>query len=115
MVVPDWPSQPWYSKLVRMLKQIPILVLAREDFTDHVGQSCSKTQIPSLVSAMKDLLIISVREDLLILSAREDLLIMSVREDLLIMSAREDLLIMSAREDLLIMSARGVCFVLLVA
>ena len=30
-----------------MLKQIPILVLAREDFSDHVGQSCSKTQIPS--------------------------------------------------------------------
>ena len=46
-MVPDWPSQPWYSKLMRMLKQIPILVLAREDFTDHVGQSCSKTQIPS--------------------------------------------------------------------
>ena len=71
MVVPDWPSQPWYSKLVRILKQIPILVIAREDFTDHVGQPCSKTQIPSVVSAMEDLLIMSAREDLLIMSARE--------------------------------------------
>ena len=31
LVVPDWPSQPWYSKLARMLTQLPILVSARED------------------------------------------------------------------------------------
>ena len=31
MVVPDWPSQPWYSKLARMLTQLPILVSAREN------------------------------------------------------------------------------------
>ena len=31
LVVPDWPSQPWYSKLARMITQPPILVSAREN------------------------------------------------------------------------------------
>ena len=31
LAVPDWPSQPWYSKLARMLEQIPILVSVGKD------------------------------------------------------------------------------------
>ena len=31
LVVPDWPSQPWYPKLAKMLKNNPVLVSAREN------------------------------------------------------------------------------------
>ena len=31
VVVPDWPSQPWYSRLAKMLINIPVLVSAREN------------------------------------------------------------------------------------
>ena len=44
LVIPDWPSQPWYPILAKGLMQRPVLVSVREKYTRLANKPRSKTQ-----------------------------------------------------------------------
>ena len=50
-VVPNWPTQPWYSLLMKLLIDIPILLRSSKTLLQHSGKSK-----PHTLANMLDLL-----------------------------------------------------------